>query len=224
MKFTVETKKDLTIFKLQETRLDATVAPELKSEFIVLIEAEGKKYLIIDLSQVDVIDSSGIGAMLVAHRQTADHDGFAAFVGIRNRVRDLLKMTGLDKQLYIFSSIQEAISSIETVDSDDEDEDIIPTAKRSLAPDDEDELTEDLLHGIPEITDDMPFTDLEAPEIEEHDFKEKDEPEEDHDEDEPDDDEGEEKPARKGKGKGKSKDSADKKGTKKAKTTKKKSK
>lgn len=207
MKFTVDTKKDLTIFKLQESRLDATVAPELKSEFIVLIEAEGKKYLIIDLSQVEVIDSSGIGAMLVAHRQTADHDGFAAFVGIRNRVRDLLRMTGLDKQLYIFSSIQEAISSIETVDSDDEDEEInIPVAKKTVDSDDEDELGDDLLDDIPEISDDMSFGDIESPDIEETEFRE------------------DEEPAASRKGKGKSKANADKKAAKKPKATKKKSK
>lgn len=207
MKFTVETKKDLTIFKLQESRLDATVAPELKSEFIVLIEAEGKKYLIIDLSQVDVIDSSGIGAMLVAHRQTADHDGFAAFVGVRNRVRDLLRMTGLDKQLYIFSSIQEAISSIETVDSEDEDEDNIPVSKRSVDADDEDDLGDDLLNDIPEISDDISFGDLESSDIEEPDFSRE-----------------EEEPAAPRKGKGKAKAGGDKKAEKKTKTTKKKSK
>ncbi|NTV45872.1 MAG: STAS domain-containing protein [Chlorobiales bacterium] len=207
MKFTVETKKDLTIFKLQESRLDATVAPELKSEFIVLIEAEGKKYLIIDLSQVDVIDSSGIGAMLVAHRQTADHDGFAAFVGVRNRVRDLLRMTGLDKQLYIFSSIQEAISSIETVDSEDEDEDNIPVSKRSVDADDEDDLGDDLLNDIPEISDDISFGDLESSDIEEPDFSRE-----------------EEEPVAPRKGKGKAKAGGDKKAEKKTKTTKKKSK
>lgn len=219
MKFTVETKKDLTIFKLQESRLDATVAPELKSEFIVLIEAEGKKYLIIDLSHVDVIDSSGIGAMLVAHRQTADHDGFAAFVGVRNRVRDLLRMTGLDKQLYIFSSIQEAMSSIETVDSDDEDEENIPVSRRSVDPDDEDDLGDDLLNDIPEISDDMSFGDLESSDVEEPDYSSRD----DYNSGDGDgDDDDEPAPTRKGKGKAKA--GGEKKAAKKTKTTKKKSK
>ena len=170
MKFTVETKKDLTIFKLQESRLDATIAPELKSEFVVLIEAEGKKYLIIDLSHVEVIDSSGIGTMLMVHRQTADHDGFAAFVGLRSRVRDLLRMTGLDKQLFIFSSIQEAVSSIETVDSDDEEEEDVRPAKHSAVIDDEEEISDDLLSEIPEIAGDLPLDDIGSDDIDESDF------------------------------------------------------
>jgi anti-anti-sigma factor len=169
MKFTVETKKDLTIFKLQESRLDAVIAPELKSEFVVLIEAEGKKYLIIDLSHVEVIDSSGIGTMLMAHRQTADHDGFAAFVGVRSRVRDLLRMTGLDKQLFIFSSIQEAISSIETVDSNEEEKEDDRPTKHTVDIDDE-EISDDLLSEIPEISDDLPLDEIATDDIDEPDF------------------------------------------------------
>jgi len=152
MKFTVETKKELTIFKLHENRLDASIAPELKSEFVVLIEAENKKYLIIDLAQVDAIDSSGIGALLMAHRQAADHNGFAAYVGVKNKVRDLLKMTGLDKQLYIFSSLQEALNSIEAVDTEDETEvEEVVTSKKSRRIHDDDD--DEFLMDIPSIDD-----------------------------------------------------------------------
>lgn len=121
MKFSINTKKELTIFKLDERRLDAALAPELKSQFVVLIEAEKKRYLIIDLSQVDAMDSSGLGALLMAHRQTSAHNGFAAFIGVRGKVKDLIKMAGLDKQLNIFSSVQDVINSIETVETDDEE-------------------------------------------------------------------------------------------------------
>lgn len=157
MKFTVDKKKELTIFKLMEPRLDATIAPDLKSEFVILIEAEGKKYIIVDISQVEAIDSSGIGALLMAHRQTADREGFAAFAGVKNRVRDLLKMTGLDKQLFIFSSVQEALNSIETVDSDDTETEK-PTKKRSSQrkskkkkASEVDFEEDDLIDDIPEI-------------------------------------------------------------------------
>lgn len=160
MKFTVDKKKELTIFKLMEPRLDATIAPELKSEFVLLIEAEGKKYIIVDISQVEAIDSSGIGALLMAHRQTADRDGFAAFAGVKNRVRDLLKMTGLDKQLFIFSSIQEALNSIETVDSDDEvpekstkKQSTAKKTKRKKTVEIDDEDDDDLMDDIPDISD-----------------------------------------------------------------------
>ncbi len=132
MNFVIENRKDLTIFRIQEKRLDASLAPELKSQILMLV-AEGKKYLIIDLSQVDTIDSSGIGALLIAHRHTAEHEGFAAFIGIHGNVKDLLQMMQLHKQLYIFPSVQAVLRNIEEVDEpepvqtktvDDDDEDI----------------------------------------------------------------------------------------------------
>ncbi|MBC8043317.1 MAG: STAS domain-containing protein [Rhizobacter sp.] len=122
MKFSINTKKELTIFKLDEKRLDASLAPELKSEFVVLIEAEKKRYLIVDLSQVEAMDSSGLGAILMAHRQTVAHGGFAAFIGIRGKVKDLIKMAGLERQLNIFSSVQDVINSLETVEIEDDDD------------------------------------------------------------------------------------------------------
>ncbi|MFN3560646.1 MAG: STAS domain-containing protein [Chloroherpetonaceae bacterium] len=132
MNFVIESKKDITIFRLQEKRLDASLAPELKSQVLMLV-AEGKKYLIIDLAQVDAIDSSGIGALLIAHRHTAEMEGFAAFIGVHGNVKDLLQMMQLHKQLYIFSSVQEVLRNLEEVNDtedtkvkkgDDDDEEI----------------------------------------------------------------------------------------------------
>ncbi|MDX2127548.1 MAG: STAS domain-containing protein [Chloroherpetonaceae bacterium] len=151
MKFSLDTKKDLTIFKLLEKRLDTTNHIEFKTEILALVETGMHPYLVIDLAQVDAIDSSGIGALLVAHRQTISHDGFAALIGIRQRVHDLLHMTNLDKQLYIFNSIQEVLNNIETVDEDDNP---IPKTrgrkKSTVVVEDE----EDTLEGLPELPDD----------------------------------------------------------------------
>ncbi|MCS6989875.1 MAG: STAS domain-containing protein [Chloroherpetonaceae bacterium] len=154
MNFVIENKKDITIFRLKEKRLDAAIAPELKTQILMLV-AEGKKYLIIDLSQVDAIDSSGIGALLIAHRHTAEKEGFAAFIGVHGNVKDLLQMTHLHKQLYIFSSVQEVLRNLEEVETDEED-------VKSKKIDDDDEDEEDELDEIPEI----PEVDLPGEEIE----------------------------------------------------------
>ncbi len=141
MNFVIESKKDITIFRLQEKRLDASLAPELKSQVLMLV-AEGKKYLIIDLGQVDAIDSSGIGALLIAHRHTAEMEGFAAFIGVHGNVKDLLQMMQLHKQLYIFSSVQEVLRNLEEVD-DTED------TKVKKGDDDDDEI--DTLAELDEV-------------------------------------------------------------------------
>lgn len=182
MKLTVEHKKGLTILRLQEKRLDAAIAPHLKSKLALLIEAEGEKYLIIDLGQVQGIDSSGIGALLLAHRTTLAHDGFAAFIGVREPVRDLLKMTHLDKQLYIFNSVQDVLNNLETVETDDEptDDELSDTptsaaSKSNLDADVDD--SEDFLDDIPEISDaSLAELDIPIDEVEEIELSEEEEP------------------------------------------------
>lgn len=185
MKLTIEQKKGLTILRLQERRLDAAIAPHFKSKLALLIEAEGEKYLVIDLAQVQGIDSSGIGALLLAHRTTLAHDGFAAFIGVREPVRDLLKMTHLDKQLYIFNSVQDVLNNLETVETDDEPLDDEPdeatetpksAAPKSTLDVDADE-GEDLLDDIPEISDEsIGELDMPIDEVEEMEFTEEGEP------------------------------------------------
>lgn len=185
MKLTTETKKGLTIIKLHEKRLDASIAPHFKSKLALMIEGEGEKYLVIDLSQVQGIDSSGIGSLLLAHRTTQAHDGFAAFIGVREPVRDLLKMTHLDKQLYIFNSLQDVLNNLETVetDKDEDDEEELEEEQKNAAAvatkrvnhtdlDEDEELLEDL-PDLPE--ENIPDIDLSLEE-ETHDFIEPDEP------------------------------------------------
>lgn len=187
MKLTVEHKKGLTILRLQEKRLDAAIAPHLKSKLALLIEAEGEKYLIIDLGQVQGIDSSGIGALLLAHRTTLAHDGFAAFIGVREPVRDLLKMTHLDKQLYIFNSVQDVLNNLETVETDDEptDDELdefsdTPTSaasKSNLDADADTDDSEDFLDDLPEISDaSLAELDIPIDEVEEIELSEEEEP------------------------------------------------
>lgn len=144
MNFVIENKKDITIFRLKEKRLDASIAPELKTQILMLV-AEGKKYLIIDLAQVEAIDSSGIGALLIAHRHTAEKEGFAAFIGVHGNVKDLLQMTQLHKQLYIFSSVQEVLRNLEEVETDDE------TVKAKKVDDDEEDEELDEIPDLPEV-------------------------------------------------------------------------
>ncbi len=181
MKLTIEHKKGLTILKLQEKRLDAAIAPHLKSKLVILIEGEGEKYLVIDLSQVQAIDSSGIGALLLAHRNTLAHDGFAAIVGVNEQVYDLLKMTQLDKQLYIFDSIRDVLNNLETVETDDEDadEDKPEKTSKSSKPTPAVDLDEgeDLLDEIPELDEEtLDELNLDLEEIEDLELSAEDEP------------------------------------------------
>jgi anti-sigma B factor antagonist len=144
MKSQIQTKGDLTVFKLEEPLFTSAIAPEVKSQFVMLMEAEKKKHLIFDMSKIDLMDSSGLGAILMAHRQLESHNGFLALVGLRPRVKEVLAMAHLTNTLNVFATVQDVVNSLETVDTDDADEDDVD--------EDEDILLEQvLLKDIEEI-------------------------------------------------------------------------
>ncbi len=67
MKYTIDKKENYTIITIDEKKLDTTIAPDLKSEFVKL-NAEGINNLILDLTNVKYTDSSGLSSILIANR------------------------------------------------------------------------------------------------------------------------------------------------------------
>jgi anti-anti-sigma factor len=67
MKYTVDKRDKFTILSIEEENLNSVVAPTLKSD-LVIMKNEGVQYLVVDLSKVSYIDSSGLSAILVGDR------------------------------------------------------------------------------------------------------------------------------------------------------------
>lgn len=68
---------------------------------IVDLRAAGDEQVILDLGELDFIDSTGLGALVAALRRFRDADGDVALTGVRPRVAKLLALTGLDKAFTI---------------------------------------------------------------------------------------------------------------------------
>ncbi|MEI7694169.1 MAG: STAS domain-containing protein [Chlorobium sp.] len=113
MKNSVSTRKELTVLKIEEEVFDFRHSDAFRSSIDVMVNKESTKNLIIDFSQVKAIDSDGISSMLLAHQLANQSNGLAIFVSLCKQIKDLLKLTNLDKQLYIFSSINEVMTLIE---------------------------------------------------------------------------------------------------------------
>jgi anti-anti-sigma factor len=113
MKHSVSTRKELTILKLEEVVFDVRHADWFRTTIDELVSNNLSRNLIIDFSHVKAIDSSGISSMLLAHQLANRSEGLAIFVSLCQQIKDLLKLTNLDKQLYIFSSINEVMTLIE---------------------------------------------------------------------------------------------------------------
>jgi anti-anti-sigma factor len=110
MNFTIEQDERGTIFRPKEARLDSLVAPELKAEFLILAQPDVSK-LIVDLSDVEYIDSTGLSALLLARRQMVSHEGDVRLVGVRPEVQSLLELTQLDRVFPSYDTVGEALSA-----------------------------------------------------------------------------------------------------------------
>ncbi len=111
MKFRVEKEERYTLLKLEEETLNSVIAPQLKSEFVIL-HNEGVANLILDLSDVSFADSSGLSAILTANRLW-DHSGTFVLTGlVHDSVSKLMKITRLDKVFTIIPTVQESIDYV----------------------------------------------------------------------------------------------------------------
>ena len=111
MKYSVNKKEEYTIFKLQEEKLDSTIAPGLKSEFITL-NAEGVKNLILDMSDVRYTDSSGLSSLLVGNRIFSEESGIFIMVALSEHVMKLIKISQLNNVLNIVNTLEEAVDAV----------------------------------------------------------------------------------------------------------------
>lgn len=96
MKFEVEKNGTSTTIRLLGKKIDSSVSPELKGEFLLLCKPK-LKTLIIDLGNVEFCDSSGLSAFLIAERKMREHDGRVVLVNVREKVSGLLKISKLDR-------------------------------------------------------------------------------------------------------------------------------
>ncbi len=107
MKFTLDKQEKFTVFTVLDEKLNSLVAPKLKTE-LILLNTEGISNVILDLSPVSFVDSSGLSAILVANRLCKKGNGNLLITGVSDNVMRLIKISQLDKVLTILPSIAES--------------------------------------------------------------------------------------------------------------------
>jgi anti-anti-sigma factor len=111
MKYSIDKQDRYAVLNLKEENLNSVVAPNLKSEFVILSN-EGVPHLILDLSDVKYVDSSGLSAILTANRLWKSIGSFV-LTGIKNdTVRKLIEISRLDSVLTIIPTVQESIDYV----------------------------------------------------------------------------------------------------------------
>ncbi|OPY03179.1 MAG: Anti-sigma-B factor antagonist [Syntrophorhabdus sp. PtaB.Bin047] len=101
---------DVLVVLPREKRIDASVSTGFKGRMVDWIN-QGNRRIVLDLSQVDFIDSSGLGA-IVSSLKTLGTEGDLVICGIRETVMGLFKITRMNRVFQIFANESEAIEAL----------------------------------------------------------------------------------------------------------------
>jgi anti-sigma B factor antagonist len=110
MNISTENRNGRTILGLKEERLDAHNSGELKDYILKLLE-DGHTRLVIDLSGVRFIDSSGLGALLSGYKNATLRSGSFILAGLQPRVQSMFELTRLHRVFDIYPSLGEVPGS-----------------------------------------------------------------------------------------------------------------
>ena len=95
-----ETRHGRTLVLAPEGRLDTMSASHFQSALFGRIDA-GDRSILVDLSRLDYISSSGLRILLAAAKRLGSEDGQFALCAPTEMVRDVLHVSGFDSILEI---------------------------------------------------------------------------------------------------------------------------
>jgi len=95
------------IFRLRGS-LDLATSPTVRA---ALLEAasEGKHEIIVDLTHVEFIDSTGLGALIGGHRRALENGGGVSLVIQEGPIERLLNVTGLMCVFKVYATVPSAL-------------------------------------------------------------------------------------------------------------------
>jgi anti-sigma B factor antagonist len=108
MEFSTRTEDSLRIVSVQDSRIDAAVAIEFKDAMRAQTD-DGPDLIVLDLSRVDFIDSSGLGAIVAAMKHIGA-DRKLALAGLTPTVQRVFQLTRMDSVFSVFPTLDGALA------------------------------------------------------------------------------------------------------------------
>jgi anti-anti-sigma factor len=91
--------------------LDATQSQAFRQEITGILE-DGAKIVLVDLKNVTFMDSSGLGALVLAFKALRAANSKLVLCSINEQIRILFELTGMDKVFEIFVNQDEFKKSL----------------------------------------------------------------------------------------------------------------
>ncbi len=110
MKLQDDEQAGVLVVRVLNGRIDAAHADRFKAAIAARIE-KGHHRLVLDLSQVDFVDSSGLGAIVACLKRIGPR-GTLAIVGAKGVVAKLFALTKMDRVFPLYETVEAAIKQM----------------------------------------------------------------------------------------------------------------
>lgn len=101
--------ENIVVLSPGEDSLDAGNAREFRKAVAVIIEERSR--IVLDLSSVNFIDSSGLGALVACQRLMNSRAGELRLCSMSDNVRALFELMRMQRVFMVFDSREEALQS-----------------------------------------------------------------------------------------------------------------
>jgi anti-sigma B factor antagonist len=110
MKSTTGQQGNITVIALEGNLMGGPDASTLNSTLHHLLE-QGKKHVVLDLSKVQFINSSGLGLLIGGVNAMRSAGGSLKVAGASDKVRALIKITKLEPVFELYPTVAEAVAA-----------------------------------------------------------------------------------------------------------------
>ena len=109
MRLNIEDKGKAKVVKL-EGKLDVNLSVSIESELDALIES-GSINLILEISKVEYLSSSGIRVFINMMRKIKDKNGRLVLASVPDVIKKILKTVDLEDLFEVFDSVDDALAT-----------------------------------------------------------------------------------------------------------------
>ena len=90
--------------------IDVYAAPKLREALIELVQS-GTYHIVVDMEQVEFLDSTGLGVLVGGLKRVRSHDGSMTLVCTQERLLKIFRITGLTRVFEIHPDVSAAVAA-----------------------------------------------------------------------------------------------------------------
>jgi len=110
IEFSEQDKDGVVVLEIKG-RLDAVAAPELRPTIDKLV-GEKRKWVIFDLAELQMIDSSGVGAIVSLFKRLRMIGGDVKIARLTGQPKEIFRLLRLDRAFDLYETLEAAISKL----------------------------------------------------------------------------------------------------------------